>query len=229
MVEAVPALEAQLGQPIAGICSIEIGGINAAAVLDASARLGIAVSTLTTRVAPSPSCTPRPRTSSASKSCRGRQSTSSATVVDPDAPSNALAERIGKHLALASLGLIGCALVALPAREVKRIYVANTIAECLGVGRAIRDRASGTRTLSPLQLRPSAAGSCSAAVVQRTWENTGYHRGLPPRPRHGRFGRPRTEDLVQEREPPLVARRRRRTSPALTSWRSATRRRASRW
>ena len=41
MVEAVRALERELGRPIDGICSIEIGGINTSAVLDAVANLGI--------------------------------------------------------------------------------------------------------------------------------------------------------------------------------------------
>src|SRR3989304_3885266 len=61
------------------------------------------------------------------------------SIVIRKAASNAFAERIGKHLALASFGLIGCALIALPVSEVRRIYVPGTISESFGVGRAIRE------------------------------------------------------------------------------------------
>ena len=60
-------------------------------------------------------------------------------VIIRSSPSNAWAERISKHLALSSLGLIACAFAALPASRVAEIYVPGTMSECLALGRAIRE------------------------------------------------------------------------------------------
>ena len=211
MVEAVRALEAELGQPIAGICSIEIGGINTAAVLDASANLGIAMvdGDYAGRAIPELHAT-TPHLFGVEVLPWASVDEFGNTIVIRKAASNAFAERIGKHLALASFGLIGCALVALPAREVKRIYVASTISESLGVGRAIRE--ARERNEDPVAAAARALDGWvlfRGTIVQRTVGEHRLSRGLSRCLRHGRLRRPRAEDLVQEREPPLVARRQR--------------------
>ena len=76
--------------------------------------------TATTPAARSRSCTRRRRTCTARRCSRSPASTTSATAcIIRSSPSNAWAERIGKHLALSSLGLIACAFAALPASRVR--------------------------------------------------------------------------------------------------------------
>lgn len=180
MVEAVRALEAELGKPIAGICSIEIGGINTSAVLDAAANLGIAMvdGDYAGRAIPELHAT-TPHLFGVEVLPWASVDEFGNTIVIRKAASNAFAERIGKHLALASFGLIGCALVALPAREVKRIYVANTISESLAIGRAIREAREADA--DPVVAAARALGGWvlfRGTIAERQWENTGYLEGF---------------------------------------------------
>lgn len=180
MVESVRALEAELGTKIAGICSIEIGGINTSAVLDAAANLGIAMvdGDYAGRAIPELHAT-TPHLYGvkvlpwASVDEYGNQ------IVIRHAASNAFAERIGKFLAQASFGLIGCALVALPAREVKRIFVPGTISESQAVGAAIRQaREAGA---DPVQAAARALDGWvlfRGTITSRKWQNTGYLEGF---------------------------------------------------
>jgi len=179
MVESVRALEEELGRRIDGICSIEIGGINTAAVLDAAANLGIAMvdgdyagRAIPELHATTPHLFGVPVLPWASVDEYGN------TIVIRRAASNAFAERIGKHLAQASFGLIGCALVPLAASEVRRIYVAGTITESMGVGRAIREAQEAGND------PPAAAARAldgwvlfRGRIVEREWRNTGYLEG----------------------------------------------------
>ena len=179
MVESVRALEAELGRPIGGICSIEIGGINTSAVLDAAANLGIpmvdgdyAGRAIPELHATTPHLFGVPVLPWASVDEWGN------TIVIRQAASNAFAERIGKHLALASFGLIGCALVALPVSEVRRIYVPGTITESLGVGRAIREaRETGADPVAAAARALEGWVLFRGTIVAREWRNTGYLEG----------------------------------------------------
>ena len=179
MVESIRALEVELGRKIDGICSIEIGGINTSAVLDAAANLGIAMvdGDYAGRAIPELHAT-TPHLFGvevlpwASVDEYGNQ------IVIRKAASNAFAERIGKHLAQASFGLIGCALVALPASEVKRIYVPGTISESLAVGRAIREaRDSGGDPVAAAARSLDGWVLFRGTIVEREWRNTGYLEG----------------------------------------------------
>ncbi len=180
MVDSVRALEAELGQKIAGICSIEIGGINTSAVLDATANLGIAMidGDYAGRAIPELHAT-TPHLFGVEVLPWASVDEYGNTIVIKHASSNAFAERIGKHLALASFGLIGCALVPLPAREVKRIYVASTISESLRLGRSIREaRESGE---DPVRAAAQALDGWvlfRGTITERTWSNTGYLEGF---------------------------------------------------
>jgi DUF917 family protein len=179
MVDSVRALEEELGRRIDGICSIEIGGINTAAVLDAAANLGIAMvdgdyagRAIPELHATTPHLFGVPVLPWASVDEYGN------TIVIRRAASNAFAERIGKHLAQASFGLIGCALVPLAASEVRRIYVAGTISESMVVGRAIREAQEAGND------PPAAAARAldgwvlfRGRIVEREWRNTGYLEG----------------------------------------------------
>ena len=179
MVESVRALEAELGRTIDGICSIEIGGINTSAVLDAAANLGIAMvdgdyagRAIPELHATTPHLFGVPVLPWASVDEYGN------SIVIRKAASNAFAERIGKHLALASFGLIGCALVALPASEVRRIYVPGTITESLAVGRAIREaREAGSDPVVAAARALDGWVLFRGTIVEREWRNTGYMEG----------------------------------------------------
>ena len=179
MVASVKALEAELGRTIDGICSIELGGINTPAVLDAAANLGIAMidgdyagRAIPELHATTPHLFGVPVLPWASVDEYGNE------IVIRKAASNAFAERIGKHLAQASFGLIGCALVALPVSEVRRIYVPGTITESQSVGRAIREaREAGG---DPVHAAAQALGGWvlfRGTIVAREWRNTGYLEG----------------------------------------------------
>ena len=179
MVESVRALEEELGRRIDGICSIEIGGINTAAVLDAAANLGIAMvdgdyagRAIPELHATTPHLFGVPVLPWASVDEYGN------TIVIRRAASNAFAERIGKHLAQASFGLIGCALVPLTASEVRRIYVAGTISESMGVGRAIREaQEAGDDPATAAARALDGWVLFRGSIVGREWRNTGYLEG----------------------------------------------------
>jgi DUF917 family protein len=179
MVDSVRALEAELGQKIAGICPIEIGGINTSAVLDAAANLGIAMidGDYAGRALPDLHAT-TPHLFCVEVLPWASVDEYGNTIVIKRASSNAFAERIGKHLALASFGLIGCALVPLPAREVKRIFVPDTISESQGIGRAIREaRESGGDPVRAAARSLNGWVLFRGTITERTWSNTGYLEG----------------------------------------------------
>lgn len=179
IVASVKALEAELGRTIDGICSIEIGGINTSAVLDAAANLGIAMvdgdyagRAIPELHATTPHLFGVPVLPWASVDEYGNE------IVIRKAASNAFAERIGKHLALASFGLIGCALVALPVSEVRRIYVRGTITESRAVGRAIREARDTDG--DPVRAAAQALNGWvlfRGTIAAREWRNTGYLEG----------------------------------------------------
>jgi DUF917 family protein len=179
LVEAVRALEAELGKPISGLCSIEIGGINTPSVLDAAANLDIPMvdGDYAGRAIPELHATAL-HLFDANVLPWALVDTYGNSIVIRRSPSNAFAERIGKYLAQASFGLIGCAMAAIPVGDVQRIYVEGTISESLRLGRAIREaREAGSDAVS------AAAGALGGWVVfrgtiaAREWKNTGYLEG----------------------------------------------------
>jgi DUF917 family protein len=179
MVESVRALEAELGRKIDGICSIEIGGINTSAVLDAAANLGIAMvdGDYAGRAIPELHAT-TPHLFGVQVLPWASVDEYGNSIVIRKAASNAFAERIGKHLALASFGLIGCALVALPVSEVRRIYVPGTITESLAVGRAIREaREAGSDPVVAAARALDGWVLFRGTIAEREWRNTGYLEG----------------------------------------------------
>jgi hypothetical protein len=180
MVEAIRDLEDHLGRPIAGLVSIEIGGINSGAILDAAANLGKKL------VDGDYAGRAIPEVHASTPHVYGVQVLPWALcdefgnrLLMRGAASDAFAERISKFLAQASFGLIGCALVPLPAREVARILVPDTLSECLGLGGAIR--VARERGDDPVR---AAAGALDGwvlfkgAIASREWTDTGYMEGF---------------------------------------------------
>lgn len=180
MVEAVRELEDYLGKEIRGIVSIEIGGINTASVLDAAANLGKVMvdGDYAGRAIPELHAT-TPHVFGVQVLPWAFCDEYGNRLVMRAAASDAFAERIGKFLAQASFGLIGCALVPLPAREVARIYVPDTITECLELGRTIR--VAGEERRDPVQAAADALNGWvlfRGRIAKREWENTGYMEGF---------------------------------------------------
>jgi DUF917 family protein len=178
-VQAVRLLEDVLGVSCAGLVSIEIGGINTGAILSAAARLGLPLvdGDYAGRAIPELHAT-APHIFGVQVLPMACVDHFGNQVIIRAAPSDAWAERIGKHLALASLGMTACAFAAMPVRESARIYVPNTLSECLHLGRAIREaRDTG---LDPVA---AAAAALDGWVIfrgtlsGRDWANTGYMEG----------------------------------------------------
>lgn len=179
LVASVQALEEELGRKVSAICSIEIGGINTPAVLDAAANLGIAMvdGDYAGRAIPELHATGL-HLSGAEVLPWASVDEYGNSVVIRRAASNAFAERIGKFLAQASFGLIGCALAALPAQEVKQIYVPGTISESLRLGRAIREaRESGMDPVAAAAQALDGWVLFRGRITAREWRNTGYMEG----------------------------------------------------
>jgi DUF917 family protein len=180
LVEAIRDLEDHLGRPITGLVSVEIGGTNSGAILDAAANLGkrLIDGDYAGRAIPELHAT--------TAHIYGVQVLPWALCDEfgnrlllRGAASNAFAERIGKFLAQASFGMIGCALVPLPAREVARIMVPGTLSECLQLGRAIRvAREHGG---DPVRAAADALDGWllfEGTIAGREWVSTGYMEGF---------------------------------------------------
>ena len=180
MVEAISELEDYMGTPIAGLVSIEIGAINTAAILDAAANLGkrLVDGDYAGRAIPELHAT-TPHLYEKEVLPWAMVDQFGNRMVMRAAASDAFAERIGKFMAQASFGLVGCALVPLPASEVAGIYVPDTLTECLRLGRAIRTAREEGR--DPVRAATDAIDGWIlfvGTIVGREWENTGYMEGF---------------------------------------------------
>jgi uncharacterized protein len=190
MVEAVRELEDYLGRPIAGLISVEIGGVNTGAILDAAANLGkrLVDGDYAGRAIPELHAT-TPHVYGVEVLPWALCDEFGNRLVIRAAASNAFAERIGKFLAQASFGPIGCALVPLPAREVARIYVPGTLSECLELGRAIR--VARERSADPVAAAASTLEGWvlfRGTLVGREWADTGgYMEGFHELQGEGEF------------------------------------------
>ncbi|HUY08855.1 MAG TPA: DUF917 domain-containing protein [Candidatus Dormibacteraeota bacterium] len=175
-IQATQLLERQTGKVAAGLISIEIGGINTAAITSAAARMGkpladadysgraipelhaSALSVFDANVWPF-ACVDR----------FGNQ------IVILESTSRNWTERISKYLALSSLGMIGCAFAALPVREIRPMAVPGTITESYRLGRAIRlAREAGEDPVAAAATALDGWLLFEGRVVKREWANTGY-------------------------------------------------------
>lgn len=178
-VEAVRLLETQLNVPAAGLISVELGGINAGAILGASVTMGLPLADADYAGRAIPELHATALTMAAVEvlpfACVDHFANQ---VVILSSPSDAWTERISKHLALASLGLIACAFAALPVRTVREIAVADTMSESLELGRAIRTaRESGEDPVAAAAAKLDGWVLFRGAVSGREWANTGYMDG----------------------------------------------------
>ncbi len=180
MAEAVLELEDYLGRPIPGLVSIEIGGINTGGILDAAANLGkkLVDGDYAGRAIPELHAT-TPHVFGMDVLPWALCDDYGNRLVIRDAASNAFAERIGKFLAKASFGMIGCALAPLPAHQVARILVPDTLSECLELGRAIR--VAREQGVDPVRAAADALDGWvlfKGVITGREWRDTGYMEGF---------------------------------------------------
>jgi DUF917 family protein len=178
-VAAVSLLERELGVRCAGLISVEIGGINCGAILDAAARLGLplADADYSGRAIPELHATALDLYAKRVLPFALADHFGNEIVVTAS-PSNAWTERISKHLALSSLGIIGCAFAALPASEVRQIAVRDTMSEAMRLGAAIREaREQGTDPVAAAANAVDGWVLFRGTIVGREWENTGYMEG----------------------------------------------------
>jgi DUF917 family protein len=179
LVAAISLLERHLGVRCAGLISVEIGGINCGAILSAAARLGLPLvdADYSGRAIPELHATALELYAKRVLPFALADHFGNEIVVTAS-PSNAWTERISKHLALSSLGIIGCAFAALPASEVRQIAVPETLSEAMRLGRAIRE--ARERGADPVTAAADAIDGWvlfRGAVVGRDWQNTGYMEG----------------------------------------------------
>jgi DUF917 family protein len=90
-----------------------------------------------------------------------------------DAQHNKMAERLGKFIASASFGSVGCAGIVLTGRDVMEIAVPGTLSECLVIGRTIRE--AGEEGLDPVQAVVDGLDQAwvlfRGTIVGREWED----------------------------------------------------------
>lgn len=180
MVEAIRELEDYLGKEIAGLVSIEIGAINTGSILDAAARLGkhLVDGDYAGRAIPELHAT-TPHVYGVEVLPWAMVDQYGNRMVMRAAASDAFAERIGKFMAQASFGLVGCALVPLPAAEAARIFVPGTLTECLRLGKAIREaRESGEDPVAAAAEAIEGWVLFRGRITKREWQNTGYLEGF---------------------------------------------------
>jgi uncharacterized protein len=178
-VQAVRLLEEVLGATCAGLVSIELGGINTGAILSAASRLGVPLvdGDYAGRAIPELHAT-APHVHGAQVLPFACVDHFGNEVIIRSSPSNAWAERISKHLALSSLGLIACAFAPIGVAEVGEIYVPGTMTECLALGRAIREaRERGDDPVAAAAAALDGWVLFRGTVVGRDWANTGYMDG----------------------------------------------------
>ena len=179
IVRAVKELEHYTGQVIAAIAPCELGGLNTAAPLDAAARLNIPAidGDFAGRALPETiqfrfcidgiKIWPRVFCDYA-----GNVSIVKEAITPP------MMERIQKHLAMASLGLVGAAGHLMSGKEMKRVIIPGTVSRCITLGAAIRRaRETETKNYFAQKLAEAVTGWVlfQGIVVQKVWENTdGY-------------------------------------------------------
>lgn len=178
LLRAVEALERQLGRPAAAIIAIEIGGSNTAAAVDAACRTGRAApdADYAGRAIPSIDCT--------LPAIAGLATTPLALadyygdVVDVSEAANVgRMEAIAKMVAAATLGRVGSAGLALPARVARQVIARGTLTASLDAGRALRAaREQGGDVADALCLAiPEATILFRGTLARSEWDNTsGY-------------------------------------------------------
>jgi uncharacterized protein len=178
LVQAVQELEQHLGRTVDAIISVEIGGVNTGCTVDAAANLGklLVDADYAGRAIPEAQCVTPHMTGEDMVPLVAVDYYGDVTIIKQQR-NNTMSERLGKCIAMASFGLVGCAAVPLSGAVVKRIAIPGSLTRSLAVGRAIREAREAGQ--DPVAASAKAIGSgvvlFRGTVAERTWENrAGY-------------------------------------------------------
>lgn len=172
--EAVLELERRTGLCFDAILPIEIGGNNTGQALATAAALGKMVpdADLAGRAIPEATCTAAHMAGLAMAPFACATYYGERVFVE-SASNNLMAERLGKHVAMASFGSAGCAAFVMRGRDAKRIAVPGTLSRSLTIGRTIREaREAGLDPLDELVRRLGDMWVLfRGTIAERHWEN----------------------------------------------------------
>jgi uncharacterized protein len=174
LVQAVEELERHLGRQIDALISVEIGGTNTTSIADAAANLGkpLIDADYAGRAIPEAQCITPAIFGESIVPLAAVDHYGDVSLVSR-AANTTMAERLGKFIAMASFGHVGCAAIPLPAETVKRIAVPRTLSQSLAIGRAIREaREAGEDAVRAVtESLPGARILVRGKVAKRSWEN----------------------------------------------------------
>jgi len=175
IVQAVKELEAYAKVTISAMAACELGGLNTPACLDTAANLGLPAidGDFAGRAVPE---TVQLRFSIGGKEIWPRVFCDYArnVVVIKEAISPRMMERIQKHIAMASLGLVGAAGHLMRGEEMKRFINPRSLSRCISIGQAIR-KAKGGKEGFAEKVAESIGGWVlfQGIVLQKVWEDKG--------------------------------------------------------
>lgn len=173
IVEAVKELEAYSNRRISAIAPCELGALNTTCALDAAANLNILA------VDGDFAGRALPETIQFRFCIKGMDIwprimcdyAGNKTIIK-EAVSPAMMERIQKHLAMSSSGLVGAAGHLMTGREMKRVIIPGTISRCIVIGETIRKARSQKEGF--LNVVAEALGGWvlfSGKVIRKTWQD----------------------------------------------------------
>jgi len=172
---AIQELERYTGRKISALIATELGGSNTPAVVATATELGLVAVDADYAGRAKPEVTQSTYTLAGKSICPlctvdpwGNVCFIDRVVVD------AMAERMGKMLAVAAFGAVGMASRLIQVRELKEIALHGTLTESLNLGRAIRSARQESRDPIEALLRGTDGGLLFKGEVQdRRWDNRG--------------------------------------------------------
>lgn len=174
LVTAVQELETYMGVYFDAVIPLEIGGINTGLALDAAVSLQkpLLDADYAGRAIPEATCN---TAHIAGKELTPRMCVDyyGNKILIKRTANNAMTERLTKHLAVASFGIVGCAWIPLTGKEVKEIAVPGTLTRSLSIGRSIRHAKDAGG--DPVEKVVAAISDTwllfRGKIVGRSWEN----------------------------------------------------------
>ncbi len=138
--EAVLELERRLGERIDAIVPIELGGNNTGQAVATAAALGkrLVDADFSGRAIPEALCT-TPHMAGLAMAPFACVTYYGDRVFVADSQNNRMAERLGKHVAMAGFGSAGCAGFVMTGAQAKAVAVPGTLSRAVEVGRTIRE------------------------------------------------------------------------------------------
>lgn len=172
--EAVLELEARTGRVFDAIVPVELGGNNTLQAVACATALDktLVDADLAGRAIPEAMCTTA-HLAGVSMTPFACVSYYDDRIYAPGSTNNQMAERLGKHIAMAVFGSVGCAAFVMDGRTAKRIAIAGTLSKAMEIGRTIRQLSENSSDV-PAQLAerfPDIQVLFEGRVAKRFWEN----------------------------------------------------------